>query len=1000
MIITIYNTFSKMFNNKRIHFFAFIGLLQISIHANAVDFYGLDFRTIRDVTKTGPNSFSTNTVATRSLYGNIINYVAFDPMMNRMWGSYNEGGDPMGIASVNNISGILMTYDLGAIHFPLGIDKAGENSKLYLTSFSDEIAGNFILKRFDLMALELDSTSFSAYTTDSNHTFNNYRTNTFFAKKDKKIYQRSDNDGGNTWVVIDTEDGSFDSTFFVNTGLYESLAYNEKNHRIYALADSTITMTNEHSNWSGKKRPKLVYIDLDTVSNPVDTVDVGTSIGAYGVTKTSTFVTISPANNMFWVSNAFEDISGTSEGDEKVIGIDLDTGEVAYAFAQSSSLGDVLPTGDPIIYTDVDLSLTDSLSAGILTKLGTGTLTYTGTNNSSEGVAVTQGTLKVEGGTQLGSGAVNLEGGELELSSTATLSNVINTTAASTLDTSTNTVTLSGTISGSSALTKAGSGILKITGTLSNTGGFNVTAGELNVNNSSGTSPTTVSGGTLSGAGTIGTLTASSGTIAPGNSIGTLNVSGNVTLGSSNILVIEVDADGNSDKIVATGSVTAGGTLKISPETSETYSGVTYTIITGSSISGTFTTTEITTCSGVTPSVSYGSTSITVTLSGCVTTGSKNYSAVSSYFNDLTSSGDMATIKSAINGLSGDSYTNAIKALDYNTVGAINKVSFKHNDLTKNIINQRLAISNNNSSAMNKVSYINQSNDKSFFNFKQIFTDLEGVDGWWSKFYGGTTDRETENFIGNNGYDDDYYGMVFGLDGKQGNKITGITLSVQEGNIQGNNSEGDTDYTSFNISPYYALKNEDGSGYAIQTNVQVMDVSSDRFLRFGSINRTAKGDYTNYSIGANVDYSFKIISVSNFNIDSKINVSYQYNHQESFTERGADSLNIHVKKNDYQLASVGFSELVTSKADNEFKPFISLSGSYNSYLSDTDSKQNFQNQTSSYVTKIDKNNWMSGSIKTGFVKHADNKESYLVIGYTRSYKEKDLYLQLGLSIDF
>ena len=138
-------------------------------------------------------------------------------------------------------------------------------------------------------------------------------------------------------------------------------------------------MTNEHSNWSGKKRPKLVYIDLDTVSNPVDTVDVGTSIGAYGVTKTSTFVTISPANNMFWVSNAFEDISGTSEGDEKVIGINIDTGAVEYAFAQGGALGNVLPTGDPIYYTDDNLSLTDTLNAGILTKVGTGTLTYTGT---------------------------------------------------------------------------------------------------------------------------------------------------------------------------------------------------------------------------------------------------------------------------------------------------------------------------------------------------------------------------------------------------------------------------------------------------------------------------------------------------------------------------------------------------------------------------------------------------------------------------------------------
>ena len=80
---------------------------------------------------------------------------------------------------------------------------------------------------------------------------------------------------------------------------------------------------------------------------------------------------------------------------------------------------------------------------------------------------------------------------------------------------------------------------------------------------------------------------------------------------------------------------------------------------------------------------------------------------------------------------------------------------------------------------------------------------------------------------------------------------------------------------------YYALKNEDGSGYGMQTNIQVMDVSSERFLRFGSINRTAKGDYTNYSIGANLDYSFKKLSFSTLDVDSKINISYQYNHQSS-----------------------------------------------------------------------------------------------------------------------
>tara|TARA_B110000444_G_C18691384_1_gene524451 strand:- start:52 stop:957 length:906 start_codon:yes stop_codon:yes gene_type:complete len=301
---------------------------------------------------------------------------------------------------------------------------------------------------------------------------------------------------------------------------------------------------------------------------------------------------------------------------------------------------------------------------------------------------------------------------------------------------------------------------------------------------------------------------------------------------------------------------------------------------------------------------------------------------------------------------------------------------------------------------MNKISYIDQSNDKSLLNFKEIFSGLKGANGWWSKFYGGTTNRDTDKFIGNNGYDDDYYGMVFGLDGKQDNAITGITLSVQEGNIQSDGLEGDTDYTSFNLSPYYASQNKDGSGYVIQTNLQVIDVSSKRYLKFGSINRTAKGDYTNYSIGANLDYSLKTLNFSDLKIDSKINISYQFNHQESFKEKGANSLNIHVKKSSYQLASIGFSELITAHKAKGFKPFVSLSGSYNSYLSDTDSKQSFQNQASTYKTKIDKNNWMSGSIKTGFIKQSENKESFLVLGYTRSYKETDLYLQLGININF
>ena len=54
----------------------------------------------------------------------------------------------------------------------------------------------------------------------------------------------------------------------------------------------------------------------------------------------------------------------------------------------------------------------------------------------------------------------------------------------------------------------------------------------------------------------------------------------------------------------------------------------------------------------------------------------KNRETISSYVNDLSSgaSGDLSTVITALNTLSGDNYNNALEALDYNTSGAISSV--------------------------------------------------------------------------------------------------------------------------------------------------------------------------------------------------------------------------------------------------------------------------------------------------------------------------------------
>ena len=101
-----------------------------------------------------------------------------------------------------------------------------------------------------------------------------------------------------------------------------------------------------------------------------------------------------------------------------------------------------------------------------------------------------------------------------------------------------------------------------------------------------------LSGGTLGGDGTVvGALAvASGGTVAPGNSIGTLHVTGSASFAAGSNYQVEVNAAGQNDKLVATGSATVGGgTVQVLPAAGN-YGLVTkYIVLTASGgVTGTF----------------------------------------------------------------------------------------------------------------------------------------------------------------------------------------------------------------------------------------------------------------------------------------------------------------------------------------------------------------------------------------------------------------------------
>jgi fibronectin-binding autotransporter adhesin len=248
------------------------------------------------------------------------------------------------------------------------------------------------------------------------------------------------------------------------------------------------------------------------------------------------------------------------------------------------------PNGDG---SDTTFSGTIS-GSGRLVKVGEGTLTLSGNNSYQGGTIVSEGTLAVGSSRAVGTGALTLaDGTTLQAAANGlALANVVRLNGDVTVDTQSNTMTLSGPISGTGGLDKIGSGTLMLTGASTYTGTTTVSEGVLNVNGSLVSTVCVCSGATLTGTGSIGGLSVSGGGIvAPGNSIGTLTVRGNVSFDVDGIYQVKANAAGQSDKINATGTATlTGGTVQVLAQ-GGTYARQTrYTILTANAgVTGKFT---------------------------------------------------------------------------------------------------------------------------------------------------------------------------------------------------------------------------------------------------------------------------------------------------------------------------------------------------------------------------------------------------------------------------
>lgn len=248
--------------------------------------------------------------------------------------------------------------------------------------------------------------------------------------------------------------------------------------------------------------------------------------------------------------------------------------QIGNGLKDGDLLGDTTNDGTLIFNQVSDYDYAGALSGnGSLIKKGEGSLllsgdySYTGSTIVEGGLVRLAALLDSDTDLVLNSGTFDLDGKTQEVSGLSGLAGTLLLGTGSLNVRQQWDSVFGGIISGNvpGSFTKSGTGSLNLTGASTFTGLVNVIGGRLAIN---GTLPGAVSvfgGATLGGTGTAGSVTVQDGgTLAPGNSIGTLTTIGDVLFEDGSVYEVEVNAQGDSDKLLVGGKATIeGGTVSV-----------------------------------------------------------------------------------------------------------------------------------------------------------------------------------------------------------------------------------------------------------------------------------------------------------------------------------------------------------------------------------------------------------------------------------------------------
>ena len=517
---------------------------------------------------------------------------------------------------------------------------------------------------------------------------------------------------------------------------------------------------------------------------------------------------------------------------------------------------------------------------GSLTKQLGGILTLTGTNSYSGGTTVSAGMLTGH---------------------TASLQGAIDNDAAVTFNQAA-AGTYGGVMSGTGGLTKVGAGNLTLTAANTFAGGTTLTAGGLIINGSLASDVNAAAGTTVGGSGAINAALITAGRVAPGNSIGTMTVT-DVTFNAGSVLEVEVDAAGNSDLLMVNDTATInGGTVEVLPSDGDYATSTTYTILTattGVAGAGFDSVVNISGLAFLEPSLTLDANNVFLTLERNLATFediavTDNQMAVATVLNEaaLTASGDLATVLDAFVPLTTAEAQRGLELISGETLGAPASARvFGINKFASSVMGKFGGLARSGNTTVTAADEMLSHAEAGLGDV----THVEGSHRVWVDGYGDWGDIDGDRVASDIDYNT--YGVTAGVDlFPHTNFMVGLAFGYGRSDIESDRDPAETDVDSYRGALYATYHGRSGYVSGLFSGGGA-DFESSRRIVYGTVDRTAEGDYSGYDISAMLEWG-TYWSGEHYTFQPSISVQYTYIDQDDYTETGAGSLNLSVEDED------------------------------------------------------------------------------------------------------